>query len=65
MSDREKNQLVSEVNILRDFKHPNIVRYYDRVLDKNNGLIYIVMGRNLKLNGDLVINVKFRVLRGW
>jgi len=26
---------VSEVNILRELKHPNIVRYYDRIIDKD------------------------------
>lgn len=30
MSEKEKQQLVSEVNILRDLRHPHIVRYYDR-----------------------------------
>jgi serine/threonine protein kinase len=30
MTEREKQQLVAEVNILRDLKHPNIVRYIDR-----------------------------------
>ena len=30
MTEREKQQLVAEVNILRDLKHPNIVRYVDR-----------------------------------
>ncbi len=32
MSEREKQQLVAEVNILREFQHPHIVRYFDRVL---------------------------------
>lgn len=43
MSEKEKQQLVDEVNILRDLRHPNIVRYYDRVIDKENSRIYIVM----------------------
>ena len=30
MSEKEKSQIVAEVNILRDLKHPNIVRYIDR-----------------------------------
>ena len=43
MAEKEKQQLVSEVNILRDLKHPNIVRYYDRIIDKQKAKIYIVM----------------------
>ena len=43
MNEKEKQQLVSEVNILRELRHPNIVRYYDRVIDKQNSKIYIVM----------------------
>ncbi|TPX43422.1 hypothetical protein SeMB42_g04366 [Synchytrium endobioticum] len=43
MSDREKKQLVSEVNILRELRHPNIVRYYERFVDRENCLIYIIM----------------------
>ena len=27
MNEKEKSMLVSEVNILRELKHPNIVRY--------------------------------------
>lgn len=34
MTDKEKKQLVNEVNILRDLKHTNIVRYHDRIIDK-------------------------------
>ena len=30
MSKKEKEQLVAEVNILRELEHPSIVRYYDR-----------------------------------
>lgn len=43
MNEKEKQQLVSEVNILRELRHPNIVRYYDRIIDKQNQKIWIVM----------------------
>lgn len=43
MGEKEKQQLVSEVNILRELSHPNIVRYYDRIIDKPNAKIYIIM----------------------
>ena len=43
MTEKEKEQIVSEVNILRELKHPNIVRYYDRIIDKKNSKIYIIM----------------------
>ena len=43
MAEKEKQQLVAEVNILRELKHPNIVRYYDRIIDKQKAKIYIVM----------------------
>ena len=43
LSDKEKQQIVSEVNILRELKHPNIVKYYDRIIDKKNQKIYIIM----------------------
>lgn len=31
------------MNILRELKHPNIVRYFDRIIDKESAKIYIVM----------------------
>ena len=34
MNEKEKQQLVTEVNVLRELRHPNIVRYYDRIIDK-------------------------------
>ena len=43
MSECEKQMLVSEVNLLRELKHPNIVRYYDRIIDRTNTRIYLVM----------------------
>ncbi|KAL0228452.1 hypothetical protein RCL1_004595 [Eukaryota sp. TZLM3-RCL] len=43
MSEKEKELLVSEVNILRNLHHPHIVQYYDRIIDRRNTKIYIVM----------------------
>lgn len=43
MSEPEKQMLVSEVNLLRELKHPNIVRYFDRIIDRSNTTLYIVM----------------------
>ncbi len=43
MGDKEKQQIVSEVNILRDLRHPHIVSYYDRIIDKEQAKIYILM----------------------
>lgn len=43
MSQKEKQQLVNEVNILRELSHPCIVKYYDRVIDKSQEKISIIM----------------------
>lgn len=43
MQEKEKQQLINEVNILRELKHENIVRYYDKIVDKKNTTIYIIM----------------------
>ncbi|RHZ11481.1 hypothetical protein DYB26_004487, partial [Aphanomyces astaci] len=43
MTEKEKQLIVSEVNILRELKHPHIVRYLDRVIDKQSTKIFIVM----------------------
>jgi len=54
MSDFEKKQIVSEVNILRTLSlrnHPNIVRYHDRIIDTANCKVFIVMEHCT--NGDL------------
>ncbi|CAN0287823.1 unnamed protein product [Discosporangium mesarthrocarpum] len=42
-NDKQKQQIVAEVNILRELRHPFIVRYYDRIVDKRNTKLYIVM----------------------
>lgn len=43
MSEREKTQLVAEVNILREIRNPFVVKYLDRIIDKNTSRLYIVM----------------------
>ncbi|XP_068199052.1 serine/threonine-protein kinase Nek2-like [Antennarius striatus] len=43
MAYSERQMLVSEVNLLRELRHPNIVRYYDRIIDRTNTTLYIVM----------------------
>ncbi|NXD28292.1 NEK2 kinase, partial [Spelaeornis formosus] len=43
MTESEKQMLVSEVNLLRELRHPNIVRYYDRIIDRSSSTLYIVM----------------------
>ena len=51
MTETEKQMLVSEVNLLRELRHSNIVRYYDRIIDRSKATIYIVMEHCEK--GDL------------
>ena len=51
MTESEKQMLVSEVNLLRELRHCNIVRYYDRIIDRTKATIYIVMEHCEK--GDL------------
>ena len=48
--------LVSEVNILRELRHSHIVRYYDRIIDRDNTKIYIVM--EYCEGGDLAALIK-------
>lgn len=43
MTEPEKQQLVSEVNLLRELKHQYIVRYYDRIIDRTSSRLYLVM----------------------
>ena len=43
MSQTEKSQLVSEVNLLRELRHEHIVRYYDRIIDRSTHTLYIIM----------------------
>lgn len=34
MNEKEKQQIVAEVNILRDLQHPSIVQYHHHFIDK-------------------------------
>ena len=43
MNDREKQHVVSEVNFLRELRHPFIVKYYDRIIDRQKMKLFIVM----------------------
>ena len=43
MSEREKQLLVQEVNLLRELRHPHIVRYHDRVISRSKSTLYIIM----------------------
>ncbi|NXI45228.1 NEK2 kinase, partial [Galbula dea] len=43
MTQAEKQMLVSEVNVLRELRHPNIVRYYGRIIDRRSTTLYILM----------------------
>lgn len=56
LSTKEKELLVSEVNLLRKLDHPNIVKYISRYQDRQNTLIYIVM--DYCASGDLARYVK-------
>ena len=51
MSEKEKSQIVAEVNILNSLSHPNIVKYVARNIDKKKQIIYIIM--ELCGGGDL------------
>lgn len=51
MNEKEKNQLLEEMRILKDVRHPNIVAYYEREHLKNTLDVYIYM--EYCGNGDL------------
>ena len=56
MSERDRKHIVSEVNILRTLQHENVVRYEERFVDTENGILYIVM--ELCSGGDLGTVIK-------
>lgn len=40
---RQSSYFDAQVNILRELRHPFVVRYYDRIIDKAATQLYIVM----------------------
>lgn len=62
MSEKEKEQLVAEVNILREVNHKNIVKYYDRIIDRDAKKIYIIM--EYCSGGDLASIIRQRQISG-
>ena len=43
MDEKERQQIVAEVNILWNLRHAHIVRYYNRIIERKSQMIYIVM----------------------
>eukprot|EP00903_Cladosiphon_okamuranus_P020587 g18898.t1 len=59
--EKQKEQIVAEVNILRELRHPFIVRYYDRIVDRRRTRLHIVMEH---CSTDLARVIKTSRLRG-
>lgn len=51
MNKNERRMMINEVNILREMRHPHIVRYYDTIIVVEKQKIYIVI--EFCENGDL------------
>jgi serine/threonine protein kinase len=43
MNKKERRMMITEVNILRDVEHPNIVKYFDTIIIREQQKIYIVI----------------------
>jgi serine/threonine protein kinase len=43
LAEKEKQLIVQEVNILKNLRHANIVKYYDRVVDRRASTLHIIM----------------------
>ena len=56
LTPAEKSAVVTEVNVLRVLHHRNIVRYRDRIIDRNNKQLFIVMEHCA--GGDLAERIK-------
>ncbi|KAJ1449506.1 kinase-like domain-containing protein, partial [Pelagophyceae sp. CCMP2097] len=56
MAEKHKHLLVSEVNIMRTLRHAHIVKYVDRINDRDTGTLHIIM--ELCPGGDLASLLK-------
>ena len=43
ISDKEKQLIINEINLLKEMNHPNIVKQYETINDERNFKLYIVM----------------------
>jgi serine/threonine protein kinase len=43
LKTKEINQMINEVNILRELRHENIVRCYEKIVEKEQTSLYIIM----------------------
>lgn len=62
MTEKEKQLLVQEVNLLRELKHRYIVRYYDRIIERSESKLYIIM--EYCEGGDLATLISSRKASG-
>ena len=62
MGEKEKQLLVQEVNLLRELRHPHIVRYHDRIIDREHCTLYIIMEYCEVNTIDIISMVILRVL---
>lgn len=57
---KNKNNLASELQILKMVNHPNIVKYYDSFEEKNNLYICMEYCENNDLNNYIIILIKIK-----
>lgn len=43
LTEDKKQLIVTEINLLRDLNHPNIVKYFDHIINKETKTLYIIM----------------------
>lgn len=43
MNEDTKNNLITEINLLKQFNHPHIVQYFNHIVNKETETLYIIM----------------------